>query len=51
MAAQTWENLFIHLFVEDEAEQETAAAGFEIIHRQSDGPYFRTLILRQLNRT
>jgi SAM-dependent methyltransferase len=43
-------NLFIHLFVDDEAEREVAAAGFEIIHRQSDGPHFRTLILRHLNR-
>jgi SAM-dependent methyltransferase len=44
-------NLFIHRFIEGEAEQEAAVAGFEILHRQSDGPHFRTLILRQVNRT
>ena len=41
-------NLFIHLFVNGEAEQEAAAAGFEIPYRQADGPHFSTLILRQL---
>jgi SAM-dependent methyltransferase len=40
-------NLFIHQFIEGEAEQEAAVAGFEILHRHSDGPHFRTLILRQ----
>jgi hypothetical protein len=44
-------NLFIHQFIEGEAELEAAVAGFEILHRQSDGPHFRTLILRQVNRT
>ena len=42
-------NLFIHQFIEGEAEQEVTVAGFEFLHRQSDGPYFRTLILRQVD--
>lgn len=42
-------NLFIHFFLEGEAEQEAAAAGFAVVHTQSDGPYFHTLILRRTN--
>jgi len=42
-------NLFIHCFLEGEAEQEAATAGFAVVHTQNDGPYFHTLILRRTN--
>ena len=40
-------NLFIHFFMDGEAEQEAASAGFDVVHEQDDGPHFRTLILRR----
>jgi SAM-dependent methyltransferase len=40
-------NLFIHFFLEQEAEEEAADAGFTVVHIQPDGPHFRTLILRR----
>ena len=40
-------NLFIHFFLDGEADQEAAGAGFAVVHKQTDGPYFHTLILQR----